>query len=567
MAEPGGRKPEDELSEIERDRHAAQSAGDASGQDPGGEFAVIEEEHARWLMDRLRRLRAGEDLAAIEDDYAADEAAPRGTGWATAATPLERLLAAARDIGGARTLAGALDLDLGGMASTLGLRPALERIALADLTGDRRAADDVLARLLPATDAMSEAERLIAHERLFASSPQTPRTLQQLGDRIGVSRERVRQIEARLKRRLARDIKPPLRALAAAVGRRLGPAASEAEFQAWTRSLFDHAPASCANLATAMLRSELGYSCEDGVCLSAEAIAVVERLRSAAGSHADPEGLIDEPELRGELPDEGWTKHWPTLIGRCGFHRIAGQLALRDTQKALVKATLIAIGAPATRDEIAEASGVRAAAVGSQLSAISGVVRADKRRWALAEWVDEEYAGIAAEIIQRIENDGGSTPLNRLLRELPRRFGVSETSVRAYAGAPRFAIEGGFVRLADEASIRLRPLGDVIDGRDERGAPWWAFEVEDRYFEGYSLPGFPPELAVALGCDPGGSASATIVNLPGRRDLSVIWRLTSLAGASLGYLAEPLRRLGVRAGDRVRVVVRGPGAVELRREP
>ena len=562
-----GRKPEDELAAIERDRGMAQSAEDASGQDPEGEFAAIDEEYARRLTDRLRRLRAGEELAAIEDDRAAGGGVTRGAGWRAAAAPLERLLAAAHDIAGAETLAGALDLDLGEMASALRLRPALERIALADLAGDRRAADDVLARLLPALDAMSEAERLIAHERLFASGPRAPRTLQQLGDRIGVTRERVRQIEARLKRKLARDIGPPLQALAAAAGRQLGPVADEAGFRAQTRSLFDHAPASCADLAAAILRSELGYSCEDGVCLSAEATAVAERLRSAAGSHADPEGLIDEPGLRGELPDEAWLEHWPALIARCGFPRITGQLALRDTQKALIKATLIAIGVPATRDEIAEASGVRATAVGSQLSQISGAVRADKRRWALAEWVEGEYAGIAAEIIQRIENDGGSTSLSRLLTELPRRFGVSVVSVRAYAGAPRFAIEGGFVRLADESSIRLRPLGEVIDGRDERGAPWWTFEAEDRHFEGFSLLGFPPELAVALGCDPGGSASAKIANLPACRDLSVIWRLTSLSGASLGYLAEPLRRLGVRAGDRVRVVVRGPGVAELRREP
>jgi RNA polymerase sigma-32 factor len=40
---------------------------------------------------------------------------------------------------------------------------------------------------------------LIFHERLLAEEPLT---LQEIGDKYGISRERVRQIETRLKRRL-----------------------------------------------------------------------------------------------------------------------------------------------------------------------------------------------------------------------------------------------------------------------------------------------------------------------------------------------------------------------------
>ena len=507
--------------------------------------------------------RPEDEHAAIRNEQQpADGDAPRGGGWARAIPPLERLLAAARDIEGARTLADALRLDPGGLAEALDLRHELGSIDLADLAGGRRAADEALSWLAPIAEAMEEREFLIARERIFAPKPAT---LQELGDRLGVTRERVRQIEARLRGRIAPN--RAMRALVGVLGRRWGPVVREDDLERRIGGLFAHAPDPLATLAATMLRHELAYSCEDGVCLSAEAVALAGRLKTAAEARADDVGLIDEAALRAELPNESWLPHWETLVARCGFHRLIGSLALRDTQKATVKAALLSVGEPATRDRIASIAGLTLERVGSQLSTIPSVVRADMRHWALDEWVDDTYDGIAAEIIRRIEAGGGATPLKGLIAELPRKYDVAETSVRAYAGAPQFVVEDGMVRLADESELTLRALGEVMDGREDDGARYWTFEANERHFEGYSVLGVPPELAVALGCEPNDSATAAIANLPECRDLSVIWRLTSLAGASLGYVAEPLGRLGVRAGERVRVVLRGPGAVELRREP
>ena len=86
-------------------------------------------------------------------------------------------------------------------------------------------------------------------------------------------------------------------------------------------------------------------------------------------------------------------------------------------------------------------------------SNIPSVVKATKDRWALKEWVDDEYEGIVAEIIQRIEEDGGSTTTERLLNELPEKFHVSAISVRAYMQTPRFLVRDGRISLAK----RVRP--------------------------------------------------------------------------------------------------------------
>ena len=316
-------------------------------------------------------------------------------------------------------------------------------------------------------------------------------------------------------------------------------------------------------LARSALRAELAYECADGVCLNPQATDVLASLRSAAHSLADDVGLLVEADLRAQLPDDGWSRHWDALLDHCELHRVSGHLALRNTLKARVKAGLLAIGCPATKEEVASLCGLSPSKTGAQLSALDGVVRADKVRWGLAEWIEDEYEGIPAEIIQRIEEDGGTTRLERLLEELPRMFGVSEASVRSYVGTPRFALKDGYVSVADTSSIFLRNLDDVAHGRLADGSPYWCFRVEDRYFDGFSLGGVPPEIVKALGCDPDGRTRVWISSPPNCRRLSATWPLASVGGPSIGYLSEPLRRIDARASDRVRLVIEEAGSVSL----
>ena len=82
----------------------------------------------------------------------------------------------------------------------------------------------------------------------------------------------------------------------------------------------------------------------------------------------------------------------------------------------------------------------------------------------------------------------------------------------------------------------------------------------------YSVVGIPPEFARALGCAPDAGERVQIENLPDCRDLSINWRLASNTGASLGYLAEPLKILGLELGQRARVTIKAPCLVELSAE-
>ena len=485
---------------------------------------------------------------------------------------IKRLIVVSSEIARSQTLKEVLNGDLGALASELGMDNYLEDIAASDLCGDSRIAEEVTESLRALWESLTPLDKAILRQRVLAAEPQT---LEELGQGAGLTRERIRQVEGMVKSRLHHPSASGAAALCwvgmlgVLLRHQLGPITNTSELEGHISATFplpenDDDRRAVAEMARHLLRKDSGYSPADGFCLSQTASEAIKGLKSAAGDLADEVGVIAESDLMARLPDESWHRHWDQLIALCGLHRICGQLALRDTAKAKAKAAVLSIGRPATREEIAELCGLAPNRLGAQLSAIPGVIRADRKRWGLAEWIEDEYEGIPAEIIQRIEEDGGATRLERLLEELPRMFDVAEGSVEAYAKSARFRISDGYVSVADPSSITLRALEDVIHGRTDEGLPFWSFQVEDRFFDGYSLAGMPPEIAKALGCEPDGSLRVPVLAPEGCGTVSVRWPLTSVTGATLGYLAEPLGLLGAQQGERIHVVLESSGSISLR---
>ena len=499
---------------------------------------------------------------------------PSITTWSFAIPLLKRLLAGSAEFYGAHTLTDALTCDLGRIISELHMEDPLNGLLVCDLADGRTFAEEAVSAVTEFWEALSPIERLILEERLLAPEPLS---LEEIGRKTSLSRERIRQIQKPLEARLrqSRDVDGDVRYWVSFVGatirHHVGPIVAERDLEERiTRAFPDvetaEADKSVMPIARQLLRRELGYACHGGVCFDDAASEVVKGLKDSARCIADDTGLIDERDLRARLPEETWQQHWAVLLARCGLLRLSGRLALRDTAKARARAALISIGRPATKEEVAQQSGLDSARAGAQLSAMDGVVRADKNRWGLAEWIDDEYEGIAAEIVQRIEEDGGATRLERLLEELPRMFEVSENIVRSYIATPKFSLKDGYVSAADSSSIRLRSLADAVHGHTVDGRPYWQFRVEDRYFDGYSLTGLPPEIVKALGCEPDGRVRVPISEPTDCKPISVSWPLASNAGANIGYLSEPLRRLGARGGERALFVIDSPESVSIRLE-
>ena len=474
------------------------------------------------------------------------------------------LLAAANEFHGAITVADALKLDLVTLASSVGIAPYLNSLTISDSNGDHGITANACQKLESLIESMSTTEKTILQLRLVRNG----HTLEELGQLVGVTRERIRQLQMKLQKEIEEAAGSEITTISSILEGIIGPVASIAEFDHSIASIFNNdilqQPGS--DLVYQMVEQKLAYSKCNDIYLNSSALEVIKRLQEAATSLVDDVGLIDEGALKEHLPSSEWIKFLPSLINCCRFYRFSGRLALQDKVKPRIKAALLEIGRPATREEIASVAGLDHARIGGHLSAIPSIARADKVRWGIIEWIDDIYEGIPAEIIQRIEEDGGATSLERLVEELPRLFGVSESSVRAYIGTPQFLLKDGYVSLADYSSLTLRNLDDIIHGRTEGGEPYWTFIAEDRYFDGYSLVGLPPELAREFGCTPNGSTQVRIVKPENCRDLSVNWRLASISGASLGYLSEPLERLGICSGDRVRIIIKDSNAVELCRE-
>lgn len=501
---------------------------------------------------------------------------PSSVAWDSAILVLKRLLVAASEINKAQSLADALNGDLGGLATRLGMADHLSDIAITDLTGEPALAREALTALAEFWESLSPIEQSILKRRLLAANPLT---LEQIGQAENLTRERIRQIEKMVESRLNHpSITGPatkcwIGILAELVRQQLSPITSQSDLEERVSATFPDRKGSEENngdideMARHLLLQELDYACADAHCLSPEARTVIRELKERASSLADEIGLLDEAELQDCLPDETWHQHWEALLEQSGLHRLSNHLALRDTSKARAKAALLSIGHPATKEEIGELSGLRPDRAGAQLSLLPGVVRADKYRWGLAEWIDDEYEGIPAEIIQRINEDGGSTRLNRLLEELPRLFGVREASVRAYLDTPAFRVEHGWVSVAEKHETHLGLLEDVIDGYDDNGDPYWAFEIEDRHLDGYSIHGVPGEVAAALGCEIDSRTTAMVRSPADCQDISVIWRATSMHGPEIGRLGSALRAVGVRGGDSLALIIHSPSQISVIRAP
>jgi len=488
-------------------------------------------------------------------------------GSSPAVQALGRVLGAAQEFRGAQTLGEALRGDLSSLAVAVGVVGELDRAPISDIVAGPSLAEQLVLAIadLRYSVRQSPKEHRVLEARILAADGTT---LERIAEEFGLSRERIRQIEKELRRTIALNLGPLTDTIAALLAEQLAPAVSAEALDERLNAVFSTAASPDApeeDLAAArrLVRGALAYSCAGGVCLSAEAVEVVARLRATARESADDAGLVDEARLQAALPGETWQPHWHDLIARSDLHRLSGHLALRDTAKARAKAALLEFGRPATKAELAELSGLDPKKIGGQLSVLAGVVRADKERWGLAEWIDDEYEGIPAEIIQRINEDGGSTRLDRLLDEIPRRFGVSETSVRAYVETPAFRVEHGWVSVADDAVITVGRFEDVSSGCDRNGDPYWMFPVHERYLQGFSITGVPPELVARLGCRLGGTTTATVRAPAGARDISVIWRKTSLHGPEIGRIADALTAIAPRQGDSVGIVVHSGNEVSF----
>lgn len=417
-------------------------------------------------------------------------------------------------------------------------------------------------------DSLDERQAVIVRERVFALEHRM--TLDSLAGLLGITRERVRQLESKAERRL--------------------------------RGLIDAPRNQVVRRAAARLRAQLGAAYPvhrlmaenphfvPGVDVRTPEVGQFLLLLWAAGPyHVHGEWLILAPaerlirrsrELLEQLTEAGPIPGAAALQAlepleiaepiRGEWLRSVGEGLVRPIRDLLVpwrgsladKAALILQieGQPMTREEISRAIGEPHSmqTLSNYLGDDGRFQRVDLRRFALTEWGLPRYTTIVDEITRTVEARGGEADIEEIAREIHERFGVAPSSVRSFASDPRFERTGaGSIRL--RASSAPSPRRTIAMTRScFRLEAGWAYRivVNAETLRGSGMP-IPSGVAAHIGLRPGG---AIVLRSP-MGDVRCTWPSTQ---PLMGSLSRVVDWLDARTGDYLFLIFAEPDRLEPR---
>lgn len=469
---------------------------------------------------------------------------------------LDRVLACAVFFHGAESLADLAKLDFESLLDQSGLGEVAGDITFADAAEALRSDVQIGAEFSVVLDALDQRRRLIASERTYA---RTPARLAALGDKFGVSRERARQLEVRLRWEVERRIGDVVAKAAQWLTRAVGQAAPPWKFQKVLGLFVGDATAQWREAAEVAVMTAGGYEYLDGVVGNATFREFIAKARQYGPELANPAGVIDEQALRETIGAHS-APEWESLARNAGLVRLQGHLVMRDTRRARVFLALERMGEPCDRQTIARESGLRDnSSLSSLLSSDPLFVRFTKDKWGLQDWTDEPYGGVVDALVKRIQDGGGRARIAELVRQIPQQFDVLPATVRNYLGTRKFEIVGDHVQVAKAPSAPRQSLAEARDvAWAPDGTPALRFTVGEHHLKGNSQK-ISPAIAQHLGVGLDGSVKIPFEHPPGVHDASVIWRSYDPNGPEIGRLREALSACGIRPGNEVFLVLRREG--------
>jgi hypothetical protein len=341
-----------------------------------------------------------------------------------------------------------------------------------------------------------------------------PATLGELGERFNISRERARQLEAAaldtLRFILESSENQVLTREARRLRARLGKACPVDTLAESCPNLLDDTASPDSETFVTRLLLWLGgpYEKAGNWLLTAPAeesiAATVEILNRITLDGPAPQDLA-----AAELAEFGIRREWADgwIAEANGFKSAGKDLIVRWGRTVLDKAETVLLlrGQPMSKEEVAaeigEPDSVRY--LSSRILSDSRFVRRGRNLIGLRRWGGEEYTSIVDEIVEEIARQGGEASIDHLVATLTTNYGVSENSVKAFAGGPRFARTGrGTVRLREAPAsyasppIQLTRRCFKIDGH-------WSYRltITEETFRG-SGTAIPPGFAQYLGVTP-----------------------------------------------------------------
>lgn len=292
----------------------------------------------------------------------------------------------------------------------------------------------------------SPREQAVFHARLANRLEKT--TLEVLGQEFGVSRERIRQVEKRLSRKLDKflqsEIAQPIRWRIDTLRHCIGAATPEHSIEN-----FLIAPAGCADYRLLLIDRADCEVVDDWIVSRGRRQSDPVANLSAV---ADEVGRIDMALIHKALNEWGLQEEFHLAWLRRGnsVREFNGTFVLWGRTVAGRMAFALAdIGHPAKIDDMMAYIGEERPrpSVINALSSDDRLVKASRTHWALASWDLPEYNGVAYSIKDIISECGGAGRMDAIVTRMQRGFGISETTTRAYFSAPMFVSEGHAIRL------------------------------------------------------------------------------------------------------------------------
>lgn len=419
---------------------------------------------------------------------------------------------------------------------------------------------DLVTTLENIWNSLTPREQFIAQRRFVDTSKGT---LQELGDQLDLTRERIRQLEVKIVERYERATGDQIETLSKDLKGKYGAMIPKASFTRAINKELTGVSSRNKALFTKIFLRYLKYHFKNGFYLSPAGDVVISNYLHYINTNNLL--LVDEMTLA-RINLEFWYKYREETKQCLGLVRLPyGSFARKDSVSTLVLDTLKHLGIPATKEQIAEHSGIPEEKLTNRLRLIRGVVKVSNNMWGLGSSKSSQYVGVVDEMLRVIEQHGGRVSVPRLKSEIKRRCNVKDSTITAYLYTAQFVVENQMIRLCTENDVRLRPLAQTIDGRTGNGAPYWIIKVKARHLKGHSVVGLPPELANYLKCEPNTRSRIPIHYPLECRDMSVTWRLASTTGLQIGYLADVMKQLRVQEGDHVRLIVQDGSKVVFER--
>ena len=313
-------------------------------------------------------------------------------------------------------------------------------------------------------DQLPERWRLIFMKRLVESEQRM--TLQELGDRFGVTRERVRQLEEKVRKKFyayaatasGRSIKWRIETIRRSVNVAVPVGSVEGLLLG---------PADLPDYSSLFLNLAGPYSISGGWLV----------LQSAL--HTDPtKSIIDAVDEYGRIDMVGagealrkWglddSLHLEWLSRDDAVHMFKGRL-IRSRGPAAEKLALSLhdLGGQATAEKIRGNLGLdrNIRYVKNLLSADDRFTRAARAEWALTSWGLPVYTGIASSI-RRLLEETGPMRVGDVAARLEADFGIKRSSTNTFCEAAAFVVEDGLVRLRREGEAYVYKDASIGDAK------------------------------------------------------------------------------------------------------